>query len=190
MLFYLTALLLVSLAHTREYDMCYHVPDTEPTCMKVQVDSVNQTIHYHMPGSDNFEEIDTLEDYDMGFAATRVEAQESCFLRALPMSFSQEVQYVEEHQNITSVVEGNQDVNAVPVDNPETEVGKRLADFCGDLPVYKLVASEDDDNSVESRQVSVTYRRCILFFLCWLRCYTTTLTIPTGSSITFFWFFG
>lgn len=43
--------------------MCYHVPDTEPSCMTVDVDSVRQTIHYHMPGSDSFEDIDTLEDY-------------------------------------------------------------------------------------------------------------------------------
>lgn len=44
--------------------MCYLVPGTERSCMEVEVDTVSQTIHYHMPGSDSFEDINTLEDYN------------------------------------------------------------------------------------------------------------------------------
>lgn len=105
------------------------------------------------------------------------------------MGFSQQVQYVKEHENVSNVIENNQNVEAVPVDNPEEEVGQRLADFCGELPVYKMVASEEGETSVDARQVSVTYRRCIVFLFC-VKCYTTTLTVPTGSNVVFVWFFG
>ncbi|XP_063887651.1 uncharacterized protein LOC135115089 [Scylla paramamosain] len=39
------------------------------------------------------------------------------------------------------------------------------------------------------RQVSVTFRKCVILFFI-QSCCETTLTIPTGSSITFLWLFG
>ncbi|XP_045118164.1 uncharacterized protein LOC123508477 [Portunus trituberculatus] len=54
--------------------------------------------------------------------------------------------------------------------------------------------SEEEDEEVFTRspghrQVAVTFRKCVILFFI-QKCCETTLTIPTGSSITFLWLFG
>ena len=49
----------------QEYELQYAVLSGEVTPLTVQVCTNNQTITYHMTASDNFEEVSTLEDYDL-----------------------------------------------------------------------------------------------------------------------------
>lgn len=86
------------------------------------------------------------------------------------------------------VVDSDVQVEAVPVDDVYEELGEEMGNFCDDFPAYKLVKRQDgEDESERERQVSVTFQRCVL--VCFVPvCYTTTLTVPTGSTITFVWF--
>merc|ERR1712212_37374 len=156
-----SCLLGFALANTQEYQLCYESSNGgDSSCMQVEVDNNTQTVHYHMPDSGDFEDVETLEDYNVGLAASRVESQEACYVRRL--------------------------------DNPVEEIGYVLANFCGDLPVYKLVkegeSEGEEERELDRRQVSVNFTRCIL--LCFIPvCFTTTLTLATGSTITFGWLF-
>nr|XP_027207305.1 uncharacterized protein LOC113800700 [Penaeus vannamei] len=171
------------------YQICYKGNSAaENSCMKVDVDRLAMKIHFHMPESDDFDDVETLEDYSVGLAASRVVSQEACYVRRLVKSFEQQVAFIKGHQDDGMRVESDVRVSAVSLDNPEEEIGSDLANFCGDLPVYKLVTEEQNDSVQDRRQVSVTFTRCIL--LCFIpRCFTTTLTLPTGSTITFGWLF-
>ncbi|KAK4301029.1 hypothetical protein Pmani_026803 [Petrolisthes manimaculis] len=194
MLLYLTLALFLGLAHSQqEYEMCYSLAaGSEEKCMTVEVNASEKTIHYHMTQDDEFEDVETLEDFNTGFSASRIESQEACQLRALPMSFGDQIAFLKGHQNMSSNVEGYQNVMAVPLDDPEAEVGELLANFCAELPAYKMVVSEGNEEemrSLEDRQVSVTFRRCYLCFLI-AKCFITSITVPTGNTISFFWFFG
>lgn len=62
-------------------------------------------------------------------------------------------------------------------------------------------ASDSSDNSKDTsedvftmspshRQVTVIFRKCVLIFCKYWKCFTTTLTIPTGSTIICNWMFG
>ncbi|KAK7086187.1 hypothetical protein SK128_000483 [Halocaridina rubra] len=176
-----------------DYSMCYEVGRGEESCMSISVNSTSRTIYIHMGDHDDFEDVETLEDYSAGFAASRVESQEACYVRRLVTSLEQQVAYIQGHQQNAQTVDSDVRVMGVSLDDPEEEIGESLTHFCGDLPVYKLVKDESDDDGVDGatdkRSVSVSFRRCVLF--CFIaRCFTTTLTVPTGSSITFLWFFG
>ncbi|XP_042856646.1 uncharacterized protein LOC122243218 [Penaeus japonicus] len=156
--------------------------------MAVDVDRLAMKVHYHMAESENFDDVETLEDYSVGLAASRVGSQEACYVRRLVKSFEEQVAFIKGHQDDGMRVESDVRVSAVSLDNPEEEIGSDLANFCGDLPVYKLVNQEQNDSVQDRRQVSVTFTRCVL--LCFIpRCFTTTLTLPTGSTVTFGWFF-
>lgn len=126
-----------------------------------------------------------------GVAASRVMAQEACYVRRLVKSLQEQADYIRQHQDTDMRLEADIKVTAVSLDDPEEEIGTELADFCGDLPVYKLVKEDEvveQDQQVEERQVSVTFIRCVL--LCFIPvCFSTTLTLPTGATITFGWFF-
>ncbi|XP_070001364.1 uncharacterized protein [Penaeus vannamei] len=184
-----SCLLGFSLAEVQDYQICYKGNSAaENSCMKVDVDRLAMKIHFHMPESDDFDDVETLEDYSVGLAASRVVSQEACYVRRLVKSFEQQVAFIKGHQDDGMRVESDVRVSAVSLDNPEEEIGSDLANFCGDLPVYKLVTEEQNDSVQDRRQVSVTFTRCIL--LCFIpRCFTTTLTLPTGSTITFGWLF-
>lgn len=56
----------------QEYQMCYvggqgnnTSSSNSSTCMEVEVDAAAGTIHYHMIESDEFEDVETLEDYNV-----------------------------------------------------------------------------------------------------------------------------
>ncbi|XP_068246451.1 uncharacterized protein [Palaemon carinicauda] len=172
------------------YTMCYEVKDSSNACMAIDVDLESKLIHFHMKDGNDFEDVSTLEDYNTGFGASRVESQEGCFVRLLVSSIEEQIAFIQDHQQDTLPLSAD-DVNvlAVSLDNPEEEIGEELTNFCGELPVYKLVKNEESEVEVSKRQVAVTFRKCVLFILM-SKCFTTTLTVPTGSTITYFWFFG
>ncbi|XP_042867224.1 uncharacterized protein LOC122250033 [Penaeus japonicus] len=178
-----------SLADIQDYQVCYKGSSSDNNiCMKVDVDQLAMKVHYHMDESEDFDDVETLEDYSVGLAASRVGSQEACYVRRLVKSFEKQVAFIKGHQDDGMRVESDVRVSAVSLDNPEEEIGSDLANFCGDLPVYKLVNQEQNDSVQDRRQVSVTFTRCVL--LCFIpRCFTTTLTLPTGSTVTFGWFF-
>lgn len=102
---------------------------------------------------------------------------------------TEQVAYLQEQQGKPMTVEGEAQVDAIAVDDAYEELGEEIANFCDDFPAYKLVKKQDDEDSKEiERQVSVTFRRCVILCFRYI-CYTTTLTVPTGSTITFTWFF-
>merc|ERR1719447_730424 len=154
------------------------------------VNVCGQTISYHMPASENFEEVTNFEDYEIGFGASRVTSEEACYVRMLSKTLEEQVAYLEDQQGKVITVEGEAQVDAIPVDDAYEELGSEIANFCDDFPAYKLVKKQDveETEEVDQRQVSVTFRRCVILCFKYI-CYTTTLTVPTGSTITFTWFF-
>merc|ERR1712055_156384 len=156
----------------------------------LEVSVCNQTISYYMPASENFEEVTNFEDYEIGFGASRVTSEEACYVRLLSKTLEEQVAYLEAQQGTPMTVEGEAQVDAIPVDDAYAELGEEIANFCDDFPAYKLVKKQEaeDTEEMEQRQVSVTFRRCVILCFRYI-CYTTTLTVPTGSTITFTWFF-
>merc|ERR1712180_395363 len=136
-----------------------------------------QTISYHMPASENFEEVGNFEDYEIGFGASRVTSEEACYVRSLSKTLEEQVAYLEDQQGKPMTMEGEAQVDAIPVDDAYAELGEEIANFCDDFPAYKLVKKQDAEDSV-------TFRRCVILCFRYI-CYTTTLTVPTGSTITF-----
>ncbi|XP_064088263.1 uncharacterized protein LOC135202719 [Macrobrachium nipponense] len=189
------------LTSAQNYTMCYDVHNGTDACMSLHVDMESKLIYFHMNDHDDFEEVNTLEDYNTGFAASRVESQDGCFVRILVTSIEDQVAFIESQQQTTVPVDqGDMNVLAVSLDNPLEEIGETLTNFCGDLPVYKLVKNdgnvekkeeeeEEEEEEVSKRQVSITFRKCILLLFV-AKCFTTTITVPTGLTITYFWFFG
>merc|ERR1740137_489152 len=172
----------------QEYELEFADNSGEVTSLQVNV--CDQTISYHMSATETFEEVTTFEDYEIGFGATRVTSDEKCYVRLLSKTLTEQVAYLQEHQNKPMTVEGDAQVDAIPVDDAYEELGNEIANFCDDFPAYKLVKKQDVDESDERelRQVNVTFRRCVIICFRYI-CYTTTLTVPTGSTITFTWFF-
>merc|ERR1712198_372409 len=167
-----SCLLGFTLANTQAYQLCYESSNGgDSSCMKVEVDKTNLFVHYHMPDSGDFEDVETLEDYNVGLAASRVESQEACYVRRLVKSFDDQVALIASHNDDGMRVEEDVQVSGISLDNPVEEIGSDLANFCGNLPVYKLVGEE---RQLDRRQVNVTFRRCVL--LCFIPvCYSTTL---------------
>jgi len=162
--------------------------------MAIHINKAEETIRFHMAEEGNMADVETLEDYEAGFAASRVKDEESCFIRQLHDTLDQasakahEVAAAKMNRRLEDV-----SAAAIPAENAIEWAGERLVDFCGNYEVYKLVKSneeEDEDSDLEmvgARQnVSVTFRRC-WFFLFFFKCITTTVTVPTG---TIFFFFG
>merc|ERR1711874_413675 len=117
-------------------------------------------------------------------------SEEACYVCLLSKTLEEQVAYLEDQQGTPMTVEGEAQVDAIPVDDAYEELGEEIADFCDDFPAYKLVKKQDDDDDsdVRERQVSVTFQRCVILLFRYI-CYTTTLTVPTGSTVTFVWFF-
>merc|ERR1712243_40082 len=186
-LFCLTAACLFSYSQAcEEYNLQFAEFSGGVTPLNVNV--CNQTITYYMPASENFEEVTNFEDYEIGFGASRVTSEEACYVRLLSKTLEEQVAYLEENQGKAITVEGEAQVDAIPVDDAYEELGEEIANFCDDFPAYKLVKKQDVEDTEEmERQVSVTFRRCVILCFRYI-CYTTTLTVPTGSTITFTWF--
>ena len=177
------------------YSVCFG-KGAAPACMDVSVDASAQLIGYHMAQAEDFEEVSMMEDYESGFAASLVPSQDACYVRMLVNTFGEQVAQIQSMASQGMGEQSSSAVSAVPLENAEEEVGSRIAAFCGDAPVYKLVKAEEpsqevmgEEGALEARQVSQTYRRCVILLLVW-KCYTTTITLPTGSSITYVWIWG
>merc|ERR1719184_164625 len=190
----IVCLLAAALAEAQDYTLCYDngQDDVPNVCMNVEVDAGASTIRFHMEGSDDFDDVETLEDFNKGLAASRVPSQDACFIRGLHNSFEEQLAFLESHQTVALTQEDTGvELMAVPLDDNEEEMlGGVLREFCDDLTPYKLVRSEITEMEPARRQVSVTFRRCVIFFFRYI-CYTTVLTVPTGSTVSFgFFFFG
>ncbi|XP_027210259.2 uncharacterized protein [Penaeus vannamei] len=170
--------------------------------MDVHINPVEETIRFHMEEQGNLGDVDTIEDYSVGFAASRVQEEEACFIRKL--SGTLEEASAEAHRLASAgpqTNQGSEEVLAIPADDAEEWAGSRIIEHCGDFPIYKLVKTEEDveaenalmasssssDNALETRQTSVSFRRCFFFFFIF-KCITTTITVPTGTTIVFFFF--
>jgi|ERR1712142_585289 len=162
--------------------------------MAIHLNQAEETIRYHMSEDGNMADVETLEDYESGFAASRVKDEERCFIRQLLDTFDQgSAKAREVAATSPQKREGDVDTKAIPAENAIEWAGERLVDFCGDYETYKLVqtaedGAEDEETDLEQKEarVSVFFRRC-WFFLFRYRCVTTTCTVPTG---TIFFFFG
>ncbi|XP_050699385.1 serine-aspartate repeat-containing protein C-like [Eriocheir sinensis] len=243
----------------------------ETNLMSVVVDRDNNAIFYHVDETEYFEAVQLLQDYDTGYAATKVESEDACFVKELDKTLEEQVDELVNKGNYTITESVN--TTAIPLDDDEqSDVGDRVLAFCDGLPVYQLIFDDDasalrDDSSSEedsdessgsgsgsdsdesdsgsgsdsdesdsgsgsdsdesdsgsdsdepvesatapalrdsseegsnseeeagtaspaNRQVSVVFRKCVWLFLV-AKCFVTTLTVPTGVSIVFPWFFG
>jgi len=162
--------------------------------MAIHINRADETIRFHMPEDGNMADVETLEDYESGFAASRVKDEESCFIRQLLETFDQASAKAREVAATSpQEKEGDIDVNAIPAENAIEWAGERLMEFCGNYEVYKLGQTEEDgaedeemDLEKKEARVSVVFRKC-WFFIFFFKCVTTTITVPTG---TIFFFFG
>ncbi|XP_068247417.1 uncharacterized protein [Palaemon carinicauda] len=167
--------------------------------MDVHVLLADQVIRYHMLEQGNLADVETFEDYETGFAASRVNDEENCFIRQLNSTIEEAVKKIEE-LSISGPQKplGEEKVLAISAEDVEEWAGERILNFCGDFPIYKLVKPGDEmaddaiDTSVEvmeqENRVSVYFTKCFFFFF-FFKCITVTITIPTGTTI-FLFFFG
>jgi len=179
--------------------MAYNEPTLdEPATMDVHINTEEQTIKFHMLEQGNLADVDTIEDYGTGFAASRVSDEEACYIRKLNITMDEAIRKAEElAASGLQEYQGSEEVLAIPAEDVDAWAGDRIVRFCGDFPIYKLVKTEEDVevesrdiNALavpEERQVSVVFRKCFFFFF-FFRCITTTITIPTGTTIIFFLF--
>ncbi|KAK7068163.1 hypothetical protein SK128_023213 [Halocaridina rubra] len=189
----ITSLVGLALSEKQDFSLCFKgSEEIGDTCMSVQANGETSTIYYHVTESSDYEDVKTLEDYNVGLAASRVASQEACYVRRLVKSYSATVDYLVANNNRPAVkAEAEAKVAAVPCENPEEEIGSELTNFCGDLSVYKLMKPEKEErqvDNVEKRQININFTRCVLLLFIPV-CYTTTLTLPTGLTVTFGWFF-
>jgi len=163
--------------------------------MAIHLNQAEETIRFHMKPDGNMADVETLEDYESGFAASRVKDEESCYIRQLRDTFDEASAKAREVAATSpQTKEGDVDTNAIAAENAIEWAGERLMDFCGNYEVYKLVqtaedGAEDEETDLEKKEarMSVFFRRC-WFFLFFFKCITTTITVPTGTTI--FFFFG
>lgn len=95
---------------------------------------------------------------------------------------------------MTAGTEGATSVISVAVDDAEEEFGSRIADFCGENPVFKVGTTEEEDEETalesEYERQTITFRKCCFFFFV-IRCTNVfTITLSTGSSLVFNWLIG
>ncbi|KAG7161617.1 uncharacterized protein LOC121874910 [Homarus americanus] len=198
----LSCVLGLSITAAHDYRMCYSIGQGDTLCLPVMINMEAQTIKYNVSANDVFEEVSTLEDYKHGIAVSRVEAEERCYVRRLVVSMEEAVSFLKSHENETQTINSTIDTESIPINDPNYLIGETLTNFCGDFPVYIMKKKpqkgeegeeEDEENEMEEedrkRQVSVTFTKCILCVI-FLKCWTTVITVPTGSTIIFPWFFG
>ncbi|XP_042218139.1 uncharacterized protein LOC121863522 [Homarus americanus] len=172
----------------------YSDPQTDDLIdLDVSINTVDDTVAFHMRGQYSMEDVDNLEDYRAGWGASKVLVDEACYLRKLNTSLNDTIGRLHELSSRgVQHMEGTLDISAIPAEDVEDWAGKRLRDFCGDYTMYQLVVSEGEETALaeegtEERTFWLPFRRCYFFFFCF-RCITITIIIPTG--VTFFFFFG
>jgi len=176
--------------------------------MDVEVEHHRKLITYHMQDDSGlYADVETMEDYKHGYAISRVATQDSCFVRQLTMPMEESVNKLRtmSQQGIQQIM-GEMEVWAEPLEDLETLAGERLAEFCGDWPAYKLVEPDDSIErqpvaqknmqslvNMDPSAVSDPKRLILSFFLCFLFfffpiCWTTNVTVNTGTTYVFFLF--
>ncbi|KAK7068161.1 hypothetical protein SK128_023211 [Halocaridina rubra] len=193
----LSCFLGIALSAKKDYKICYKGQDESGnTCMNVEADAKAGTIYYHVLESPDYEDVETLEDYNVGLAASRVATQEACYVSRLMRPFNKQEAYLKAHDQETDMrPETDIKVTAIPMENPEEEMGSSLTSFCGEFNIYKLVKTQeeeqnhDESEDVEKRQITLTFTRCVMLRCYYIPvCYTTTITLPTGTTIIFGWY--
>ena len=108
---------------------------------------------------------------------------EVCYIKKLDKTFGKQVAEYRSHKDTPMTLENSVEIYAAEMDSSELgAVGATIRDFCGDYPTYKLGSTE-----VDSRHIFARFRYC---YPCSYYCYFTTLIVPTGSTVVFYWFFG
>jgi len=187
----------------------YEGKSDEGVPMDVEVDYRRKSITYHMQDqTELYADVETMEDYEAGYAVSKVAQQDSCFVRQLTMPMEESVRKLRtmSHQGVQQIM-GELEVWGEPTEDLEKLAGERLAEFCGDWPAYKLVepddsierhpvaqksiqsmANVDDSNEVsDPNRLLLSFFRCFLFFF-FPFCWTTNVTINTGTTFVFFLF--
>lgn len=88
-----------------------------------------------------------------GYAATKVEAEDACFVKELDKTLEEQVEELVNKGKYTITESVN--TTAIPLDDDEqSDVGERVLTFCDGLPVYTLLFDSDaaalrDDSSEE-----------------------------------------
>ncbi|KAG7171067.1 putative BRICHOS domain-containing protein 2, partial [Homarus americanus] len=147
----LTALLGVSLASVRPpmgvVRLQYSDPQTDDLIdLDVSINTVDDTVAFHMRGQYSMEDVDNLEDYRAGWGASKVLVDEACYLRKLNTSLNDTIDRLHELSSRgVQHMEGTLDISAIPAEDVEDWAGKRLRDFCGDYTMYQLVVSEGEE---------------------------------------------
>ncbi|CAL4156199.1 unnamed protein product [Meganyctiphanes norvegica] len=186
----------------------YEGKTDEGVPMDVEVDHHQRLITYHMQDDTGlYADVETMEDYKTGFAISRVASRDSCFVRQLTMPMEESVNRLRtmSQQGVQQIM-GEIEVWAEPFEDLEKLVGERLDEFCGDSPAYKLVEPDDSIErhpvaqksmqslaNVDHKEVSDPKRLVISFFFCCLFfffpiCWTTNVTVNTGTTYIFFLF--
>ncbi|KAK7077286.1 hypothetical protein SK128_014224 [Halocaridina rubra] len=167
--------------------------------MDIHINTEEETIRFHMEEQGNLADVETIEDYRTGFAASKVADEETCYIRKLTKSLEESVAEAEKLSAAgPQEYLGHEDVLAIPAEDVNEWAGERIEKFCGEYAIYKLVKTEEDvqaeneESSAlakvdQSERVSIFFRKCFFFFF-FFKCITTTITIPTGT--VFFFFFG
>ncbi|KAK7068162.1 hypothetical protein SK128_023212 [Halocaridina rubra] len=132
----------LAVTEEQEYKVCFKGPQKDGNlCMIAEVLVDTFTIYYRMDElSKQLVDMETLEDYNTGYGASRVASQEACLIRQLEKTFEARLSYLKSHDQTTLVEpEMDYEMKAVPVENPKEEIGDYLTAFCGELPMFKMI---------------------------------------------------
>ncbi|ROT72397.1 hypothetical protein C7M84_009202 [Penaeus vannamei] len=163
--------------------------------LDVTVDHKATAVHYSLRnGTAHFGGTRALEDYAVGLAISIVEDNDACYWRRLTGSFQSSLGRLLSPGGRVLRAPGPVDARLEPTEPLGDEIGRKLASFCGNRAIYKLVdggssaletvptSSPDALRSRLKRDVaSATFTRCFLFILVPV-CASTRVSIDTGAS--------
>ncbi|XP_063887446.1 uncharacterized protein LOC135114995 [Scylla paramamosain] len=142
-----TCLLGVALASLQHLEVHYTLGNDTVT-MKVTVDADDNTIHYYLPGDDNFEEVEIIDDFYAGYAAVKVKTDEACYVQPLDNTLEEKVALIQ--NNAEQIIEGSVNSTSVLLSDDEMEdLGDRVVDFCDGYPIYEVFFEKTQDDSNE-----------------------------------------
>lgn len=160
----------------------------------VEVCELDNQIHMAIEETDTFAHVEALEDYNSGFSAEA--AHSVCLISKLKFSNIKDRVHELRSQSDRHV-SGEGNLNMYPVtDSDVASFSEDIINFCEGLEMYKVaedsyteLANYDDPNALERCIFLLFGPQCVIWF-CTLVCFTTQLSVPTGTTVVFYWFFG
>ncbi|KAF2365934.1 BRICHOS domain [Trinorchestia longiramus] len=188
-LVFLPLLSLVAARSEDKFTINYQAGD-ELSNTTISFNEGDRTIETYTPAGEHFVEVESIEDFDVGFSATRLPSEEVCYIAKLEKTFPQQLAYYRSHEDTPITITASKQLSAIPVIDDE-EFGDRLNDFCSDYPMYKLGfnGDEDSEEGPSARRVFVKFYYCYPTG-CRPYCYQTVVAVPTGRVPAFTWFCG